>query len=184
VRSLTAGAITALSSERPPIILLIEMAFSPPVRVATSAVHIDWNGYTWLGAGPLGSVEPMQDNAGEAQGLKFALSGVPSENIALALGQSARNKACRIYLAILNPDTHAIEDVSALGTFVLDQLTVAGSTIGVSAYALSRVFARPKPLRYTDGDQQLVSAGDRALEYLVSQSTHQDIWPAASWGRK
>lgn len=184
MRSLTAGALTVLSHERPPVILLVEMMFSPPVRVATSAVHVEWGGHTWLGAGPLGAVEPVQDTAGDATGLRFTLSGVPSESIALALGQSARNKACRVYLALLNPDTHAIEDVSTLGLFVLDQLTVAGPTIGVSAHSLARVFARPKPLRYTDADQQRVSAGDRALEFLVSQSTHQDIWPAASWGRQ
>lgn len=184
MRTLNAGALAVLSHERPPIILLVEMLFSPAVRVATSAVHIDWNGHTWLGAGPLGAVEPVRDSAGDAQGLRFTLSGVPTENIALALGESARNKACRVYLALLNPDTHAIEDVSTLGLFVLDQLSIAGATIGVSAYSLARVFARPKPLRYTDNDQQRVSAGDRALEFLVSQSTHQDIWPAARWGRQ
>ena len=183
MRTLTPGALAVLSHERPPIILLVEMLFSPAVRVATSAVHIEWGGHTWLGAGPLGGVEPINDTAGDAQGLRFSLSGVPTENLALALGASARNKPCRVYLAILNPETHAIEDVSTLGLFVLDQLAVAGPTIGVTAYSLARVFARPKPLRYTDNDQQRVSAGDRALEFIVSQSTHQDIWPAASWGR-
>ena len=61
---------------------------------------------------------------------------------------------------------------------------INGGTIGVTAYPMSRVFARPKPLRYTDGDQQLVSAGDRALEFLPSQAQHQDIWPASSWFRQ
>jgi hypothetical protein len=129
-------------------------------------------------------VETVRDSAGDAQALQFSLSGVPTENLALALGQSARNKTCTARMAILNADTHAIEDVSTLGVFMLDQLTINGSTIAVSAFPMARVFARLKTVRYTDGDQQRISAGDKALEYLNSQSTTQDVWPAASWGRR
>jgi hypothetical protein len=184
MRTLTAGAITALAAADVPIVMLVEMAFSPVIRLASSAVDIVWSGNTYLGAGPLGSVEAVKDSAGDATALQFQLSGVPTDNLALALGQSARNKACTVRLAVLNSTTHAVEDVATIGVFQLDQLAISGSTIGVTAYPMARVFARPKPIRYTDGDQQLVSSGDRALEYLVSQSTHQDVWPAASWGRQ
>lgn len=184
MRTLTSGAITALTGAQVPIVLLVEMMFATPLRVASSAVPIVWNGFTWLGAGPLGAVDAVKDASGDAQALQFTLSGVPSENIALALTESARNKACTVRLAILNPATHAVEDVSTIGVFMLDQLIINGGTIGVTAYPMSRVFARPKPLRYTDGDQQLVSAGDRALEFLPSQAQHQDIWPASSWFRQ
>jgi hypothetical protein len=104
--------------------------------------------------------------------------------LALVLGTSARNKSCVLRLAILNATTHAVEDVSTVGTFRLDQMTISGSTVGVTAVPLARIFARPKPIRYTDGDQQLVSSGDRALEFVVSQANHQDVWPAASWFRR
>ena len=184
MRSLTSGAVTALGSPALGMVLLIEMGFSPPLYVASSAVSIVWSGNTYLGAGPLGAVEAVRDSAGDAQALQFTLSGVPTENLALAIGQSARNKTCTVRLAILNAATHAIEDVSTLGVFMLDQLTVNGSSISVSAFPMSRVFARPKAVRYTDGDQQRLYTGDRALEYLTSQSTTQDVWPAASWGRK
>jgi hypothetical protein len=184
VRALTAGAIAALSAAQVPVILLVEMGFSPVLRMATSAVDIVWSGNTYLRTGNLGAVEVIRDTAGEAQALQFSLSGVPSENIALALGTSARNKTCVVRLAILNEATHAIEDVSTVGNYELDQLSIAGSTISVTAVPKSRVFARSKPLRYTDADQQKVSAGDRSLEMIVSQATGEIIWPAASWGRQ
>lgn len=184
MRMLTSGAIAALAAPQVAAVLLIEMGFSPPIYVASSAVPIVWGGNTYLGAGPLGAVEAVRDSAGDAQALQFSLSAVPTENLALALGQSVRNKTCTVRMAILNAETHAIEDVSTLGVFMLDQLTINGSTIAVSAFPMARVFARPKPVRYTDGDQQRISAGDRSLEYLNSQSTTQDVWPAASWGRK
>jgi hypothetical protein len=184
MRALASGAITALAASQVAAVLLIDMGFSPAIYVASSAVPIVWGGNTYLGAGPLGAVETVRDSAGDAQALQFSLSGVPTENLALALGQSARNKTCTVRLAVLNADTHAIEDVSTLGVFMLDQLTINGSTIAVSAFPMSRVFARLKTVRYTDGDQQRISAGDKALEYLNSQSTTQDVWPASSWGRR
>lgn len=184
MRTLTAGAITALSAAQVPIILLVEMGFSPVLRLATSSVDVDWSGNTYLRTGNLGAVEAVRDSSGDAQALQFSLSGVPSENIALALGTSARNKSCTLRLAILNPTTHAIEDVSTVGVYQLDQMTVSGSVISVTAYPMARIFARPKPLRYTDADQQLVSAGDRSLEMIVSQNTGQVVWPANTWGRQ
>jgi len=184
MRTLTAGAVSALSGGVVPVVMLVEMAFSPALYLATSAVDIVWDSKTWLAAGSLGAVEAVRDSAGEAQALQFSLSGVPSEMLALVLGTSARNRSCVLRLAILNATTHAVEDVSTVGTFRLDQMTISGATVGVTAVPLARIFARPKPIRYTDGDQQLVSSGDRALEFVVSQANHQDVWPAASWFRR
>ena len=56
MRTLTSGAITVLTGAQVPIVLLVEMMFATPLRVASSAVPIVWNGFTWLGAGPLGRV--------------------------------------------------------------------------------------------------------------------------------
>lgn len=184
MRSLSAGAVTALGSASVPLVLLVEMAFSPVLYLASSAVDIVWNGQTWLGAGNLGSVEPVRDRSGDEGGLQFTLTGVPSAAIALALGTSVRNRACTLRLAVCNPTSQAIEDVTVIGTFRMDQMTIAGATIGVTAFPMSRLFSRARPIRYTDGDQQLVSAGDRSLEFIVSQANKQDVWPAAAWFRK
>lgn len=184
MRTMTTAAAAALAAPQVTVALLVDMAFSPALRLASSPVSIVWGGNTYLGAGSLGALDVVRDTSGDAQALQFTLSGVPSENLSLALSQTARGRACTIRLAILNAGTHVVEDAVLIGNLVLDQLTINGPTIGVSALPMARIFSRPKPLRYTDGDQQTISAGDRALEYLVSQSTHRDVWPAASWGRK
>lgn len=188
MRSLTSAAQITLASGNGALMLLVDMLFAQPLFLCTAPIAVNWNGHTYLAAGPLGKIDAATDTAGDAQAVTFTLSGVPSENLALALGQSVRNIECYVRLAILNAMTHAIEDVSDVGAYVLDQLTVtedgATATLSASAQSLARVFARPKPIRYTDGDQQLVFSGDRALEYIVAQSTHQDVWPAAAWGRK
>lgn len=184
MRTLTSGAQSVLAGSHVPAVLLIEMSFSPVLRVTTAGADIVYGGNTYTGVGSLGAVEPVKDSTSETTGLTFTLSGVPSANLSLALGVSARGKTCSIRLGILNATTYAIEDAPLLGTFILDQMTIAGSTISVSCQPMRRLFAMPKFLRYTDGDQQIVSAGDRALEYLTSQAVTKDIWPAASWGKQ
>ena len=78
--------------------------------------------------------------------------------IALALGESARNKSCVVYLAVLDPVTHAVADVQTLWRGTLDQMPVSedgsSSVISVTALHRAKLFQRVKPLRYTDGDQQ------------------------------
>lgn len=181
MRTLSAGGVTTLFGSKVPMILLIEMQLTPTLRLATSAVTISWNSQSWIGAGSLGNVEPLKDSAGEVEGLRFTLSGVPSENISLVLNQSVRNKLCILRAAILHPDTHVIQDVVTVGTFVLDQMVINGSVIGVTAYPMQRLFQRVKVIRYTDQDQQKLFPGDRCLEYIVTQAQHNDVWPAGSW---
>jgi hypothetical protein len=90
-------------------------------------------------------------------------------------------------LAVLSATTHALLDVVPLwagrmATMDLQQ-DPSGLTAAVKLTAEHRgvLFSRAKPLRYTDADQQKLFFGDKCLEYLVSQASHQDIWPAASY---
>ncbi len=71
MRTLTSGAITALSGAQVPLVMLVEMAFSPVLRVASSNVDIVWSGNTYIGAGPLGAVDAIKDSSGDASSLQF-----------------------------------------------------------------------------------------------------------------
>lgn len=162
------------------------MAFNDPIFLTTTPFNVDWNGETWLGIGALGEIEAVEDTVGESSSLKFSLSAVPSVMLSLALGESARNKGCRVYDVTLHAETCAVLDASLIWAGILDQMPIVEggetSTVGVTSKHMGSLFARVKPLRYTDGDQQLVSPGDTSLRFIPSQATHQDIWPAASFG--
>jgi hypothetical protein len=165
--------------------LLAEMAFESGTLYATSApIDIDWNGNTYLGGRQVG-VEEVKDQGGEVQGLRFSLSGVPSEMVALALNESLQGRSVVLRVALLDPDTQAIGQVLQLWSGTMDQMPVRhgpeSSTITVTAEHRGIYFARPKPLRYTDADQRRLYPGDSALEYIVRQSQHQDIWPSAEY---
>jgi hypothetical protein len=188
VRTVTAPAQVVMDSGSAPLVLFIEMLLSTPLRLNTSAVNIDWNTYTWTGAGALGSVEEVVDEAGKQQGLRFVLSGVPTTLLSVALQEPIRNKPCTLWLGILDPVTYALLDAPRVWAGTLDQMPITQSgetcTIGVTAEHPGVTYARPKPLRYTDADQQRLYPGDTCLRFVVSQANHQDVWPAASFFRR
>ena len=181
------AALEILRGPSVPVVMLVEMGFEQTLRLCSASVDLQWGGYTWLRTGNLGSVDAVKDSGGDITGLKFSLSGVPSDSIALALGETARGKSCAVYLAVLDPQTHAIADVGTLWRGQLDQMQLseggASGVLSVTALHLAAIFRRPKPLRYTDDDQRRLYPDDFGLEFIVSQSQHQDVWPAAAFFR-
>lgn len=189
MRSLTPAALAQLSSGDVALAVLVELQLDgTPVRLASCAAAVDVAGALYFGAGSLGAVDAVRDEAGQTQGIKFSLSGVPSENIALALQTDIQGKPCKVSVAVCHPDTWAVLDAPVAWAGTLDQMPITHgaetSTIGVTAIHRGDTFRRPKPLRYTDGDQQRVAPGDTSCRYITSQSQKQDIWPAADWFRK
>lgn len=165
--------------------LLVEMQLtSSTLYVATCPIDIEWSGNTYLGGRQV-AIDEIKDQGGEVQALRFTLSGVPSELLSLALSEPIQGRPVYVRAALLDPDTQQVGAVIPLWSGQLDQMPVRHggetSVITVTAEHRGIAFARAKPLRYTDADQRRLFAGDRALEYLVSQSQHQDIWPSAAF---
>jgi hypothetical protein len=166
--------------------MLIKLELTEDVCVATCRDTIEWDGNTFLGGRSIG-VDRIKDSSGEVQGLRFGISGVPVEYLSIALQEPIQGKRVRCWLAIMHPDTQAIVDVVQLWAGTLDQMPYRHgqtATISVTAEHRGMTFSRPKPVRYTDGDQQRLYPGDKCLEFLVSQSTHRDVWPAAAFYRQ
>lgn len=187
MRSLTTAARNALMGSSVPVAMLMELLTTPAVRLCSASASLTVGADTYLGQGSLGGVEAVVDSAGGGQALRFALSGVPSDLIALALSEDVRGKVVNLRLAVLDPATHAVLDSPLLRPGAVDQMVInhgpETSTIGVTSVHRSETFRRPKPLRYTDNDQQLVESGDTSMRYIVSQAQVQDVWPAASYFR-
>lgn len=188
MRTIASAAKTTLAGSTPTLALMLELGFSPAVRLNSSTYTLQEGSNLYYGTGSLGAVEAVQDEAGSAGPLRFSLSGVPSESIGLALAEEPRGKTCTLRLAVLNPDTHAIEDTPVAWTGTLDQMPITHGastcTIGVTAVHRGETYRRPKPLRYTDGDQQRLHPGDTSMRYVLSQAQVQDVWPAASLYRQ
>lgn len=179
------GTAAAWVGSRVVAVQLVEMDFpSGMLYASTAPMDIDWGGHTYLGGRQV-AIDAVNDQGGELQGLRFSLSGVPSELLALALAEPLQGRSVVLRLALLHPDTHAVAEVLPLWRGSMDQMPVRhgpeSSVITVTAEHRGVQMARPKPLRYTDADQRRLQSGDRCLEYLVSQSQHPDVWPSAEY---
>jgi len=179
-----AGPAAALLGHRLALAQFVEMDLSEQLFITTARDDIDWNGHTYIG-GRQTAIDAIKDQGGEIAGLSFQISGVPTDLLALALAEPIQGKAIRVYTVIMDPDSQAIVDVQQSWAGTLDQMPisqgVASSIITVTAEHRGITFARPKGLLYTDGDQQAQYPGDLCLEFIVAQSTHQDVWPAAAF---
>lgn len=184
-RTVAAPAQAVLDGGTPVVVAFVEMLLSTPLRLNTSSVAIDWNGHTWEGAGPLGAIEEIEDTPAEMKSLRLSLSGVPSSLLAVALAEPVRNKGCTVWFGVLDPTTHAVLDSIQAWSGSLDQMPITQTgetcTVTVTAEHAGAYFARPKPLRYTDADQQRLYPGDTSMRFVVSQANHQDVWPAAAF---
>jgi hypothetical protein len=189
MRIVSSQTAAALASPGVPLCLLIRMDLTTPLFVSTAGVNVEWDDQLWMGIDQAGSVDQVTDTAGERGPLRFQLS-VRNEAIALAMDSAneARGKRCRVYLAVHDPETFEILSAELIWSGTLDQMTLTegdkAGQVSVTAEHRGVTFGRPKPKRYTNADQQLLYPGDLALQYMTSQANHQDVWPAAEWGRK
>ena len=169
-------------------VLLVEMLLTTPTRMCSATQAITYGGNEYLAIGHLGAVETIDDSPGEIKSMRFILNGVSNDLLAVALAEPIRGKAVYMRLAILDPDTHAVLDAPLIWSGTLDQMPIQmgkeSSVISVTAEHRGATYARPKPLRYADGDQQRLHPGDTSLRFTTSQANHQDVWPAAAFFRQ
>ncbi|MGL4576780.1 MAG: hypothetical protein ACRCV9_18475 [Burkholderiaceae bacterium] len=194
MRQLTPQAIAALSAGAAKSVMFVEMQTSPPIYLNSSPIDIDWNAITWKGAGALGTIEPVTDRAGDYQALRFTLSGVSQDALALALSEQVRGKACYVYFVVLDADTEAVLDVDLVWSGALDRMPGQQSptrqgrpgsiVIGVEAIHAGEQMQRARPLRFTAEDIQKTSPGDTSGRFILSQAQEQIAWPAASFFKK
>jgi hypothetical protein len=187
MRLISGPALAQLNAESMRVALLVEMMLSAPVRLCTANVNLDWAGSTYIGTGVLGAVNEVDDSPGEYKNLTFTLSGVDLAVISIALSENVSNKRVTVREAIIDSNSFAVLDAPVIWTGIMDQMPVQRdddtATVSVSAEHRGITFARAKPINYTEVDQARIDPADTSLRFIQSQSTHQDVWPAASWGR-
>ena len=190
MKTLTAEALAALASSST-LQMLIDMHFNSGSLYLTSSrmdlEDLDSPPTLYTGIGLLGEIGAVEDKTGDIANLTLSLSGVDTSVIAIALGEQVRGGPLRMRLAVLSADTKTVLDVLPLWSGHMSTMQLAqqknSATVKITAEHRGVLFNRPRPLRYTDADQQRLYPGDRCLEYIISQSQKEDVWPAASFFR-
>lgn len=187
MRTLNSDALALLArieaGDQIPLVQLVEMLFDTPLRFTTAGHSIIWDGDTYASAG-LGTIDPIEDSAGEVQALQFTLPGITPEQIAIALTETVEGVTVRVYDAMLDPDTGEVADAVLAWSGTLNVPSIedgATATVIVTAEHRGMLALRPKPSRYTNDEQQRLYPGDTSLDIDPETDAGPIAWPAASF---
>ena len=184
MKSVSPAFVTALAGPAPIVAQLVAMYFVSGVIALNSMNRdVDFGGLTYKGAAGLGEISAIKDSAGsEVQGLQFSMSGVASENLALALADATVVQGTRVVIRLaLIGDDGAVIDAPVDWDGYLDTMPISadGQTCTITATAESSAvdLLRGNAMTNSNADQQALYPGDRSMEYIVSQDGVPVVWP-------
>jgi hypothetical protein len=181
-RDLETAADTALQAGHVVQVVFVELDFSSGfLRCTTAAYDFSWNGYTWLGLGQLGTIEPIEEGGQlEARGVAMTLSGIPASMISTALGEHYQGRACRLWFGQLNATTRAVvADPVGPVSFRMDTMAIElGDTATIRLTAESRLvdWDRPRSRRFNDADQKLDYPEDQFFNMVEEMVEKTIVW--------
>lgn len=174
MRDLTASVIAAITAGRVRPVVFYEGVYSSgTLRLWSGITSVSWDGQTWLGAGNLLNVAPIQElSEVRAAGFAVSLSGDSSALLALNIGAVRQGLAGRVWIGFLD-DTGAIiaDPFKAFeGRLDVPDIVDEGERCTISVRYESRLIDldRSRERRYTTEDQQLDYASDRGFDFVPS----------------
>lgn len=187
MRSLSAPTIVVLNGQTVLMVQLVYLGFTPtPITLNLSTYDIVYGGFTYKGAGAIGTVSEVDDSPGEIKGINFQLAGVSSDYIALALDDAAvvQGTPCHIRTALLDSSFQVVDaPLDWIGTLDTMSISEDGETCTISVTAESSAVDLLKGYAstFSDPDQKAIDPTDRAFEYLNSQVGQPVVWPTRQW---
>ena len=108
---------------------------SGTLRLWTGLGPIDWDGHTWAGAGDLVAISTIEEtNTVTASGVTVSLSGVGTDQVALAIDEARQGAPGHIWLALLDDAGQIIPNPIYLfgGQLDVPQIDDTGDTCRIS----------------------------------------------------
>lgn len=174
---MTAAAVLA---GHVPYVHFVELEFDEPMYLCTAGYDVVWNGITWRGIGAIGSIDAIEEQATlEAIGVRMMLSGVPTDVIAIVLGQQYQGKRCQIWFAPLTEDLQLTSQPVRVFDGRMDTMdTEVGDTATITLTAESRMVSwdKARVRRYNNEDQQSRYPGDRGFEFVPQMVEKNLLW--------
>ena len=185
MRDVTAQVQEALRAERIMPFILYEGEFGDAtIRLWTGIGTLTWDLQEWSGLGTLLSFSPIEESSEPRNtGFSVVLSGVPQENISLAIQEVQQGKRGTIWLGLMDEEFQVIPDPMKIGVGRLDvpEINEDGetATIRVSYESDLVDLERPRGGRWTHEAQQSLFPGDKGFEHVAGLQ-NADI----AWGRR
>lgn len=176
-RAMTPALIAAFTQQvvRPYRAFKIEFP-SMTLRVWSGLNTRTINGEVYIGGGiALAFGEVEETSQIEATGTKIIMSGIDSSIISLALSENYEGAPVTLYLG-----EHSTIDLIEMGSGTLDQMLIDDDTgtctITANVENILIDLERPRVLRYTHEDQQLLHPGDMIFEFVADIQNKEINW--------
>jgi|TARA_Y100000034_G_C6657441_1_gene288084 hypothetical protein len=183
-RTVASAIVTEITGAVVRPILLAELAFtSETIRVWNGIGDITVSSDVFTGIGTLGTVSPIIETATvKATGVDFALSGIPSGLLSIALTEDYQERLATLWLGFMDTSDNSFIDRLQIYKGRMDVMTIEEegetSTISLSTESILVGLERPRERRYTDQDQKSQFPADKGFEFVTSLQ-EKDV----PWGR-
>lgn len=207
-RELTQQIIDNLSAAELQPLFAVEVYFdAQTLYMWTGIGDLVFDGKTYIGTGQFLEISEIQETAEiSAKGATVSLSGVPSNLIALAIGEPYQGRRCKILFGLIDANREFLKledgsfllaedgskiDVSAgavtpvveVFNGYIDQMTIEEapetSTIAISVESRLIDLERPRVLRYNDGNQKARFPNDKGFEFVEDLQDKKFTWGRA-----
>lgn len=167
-RSVDPAIISAMAAGTFEPLILIEMAFDGgDFNIWNGKGPKTVDGIDYTGAGELLSLTEMEETSKvEARGLQVTLTGIPSDLVALALGEPFQNRNCTVRIGFEGSDATAVLFKGKIDQMPIDE-GPEFSTISVLVENDMVILDRKKQLLYTDASQKARHPGDKFFGFVA-----------------
>lgn len=184
-RGNTSGFAAAIAQARLSAFPLVELQFATGTDyLAGVDFEVTYGGNVYMPALGLLSIEPIEETAQTAQGLRIMVRGSSTANVALALSEKVKGRPVSMRLAVID-SAGAMHVDSNVWSGMMDTLTLDDSgeapQVVIAAEHMLATWERARPIRYTDAQQKALHPGDLACEFVAALTDAQIVWPSAQF---
>lgn len=181
-RDITSGFQTEIEAKELNAGILIHLEFdSGDIFIHSGYGDLEWNGNTFLGAGHLLAIEPIQESSViKAIGTTLVLAGVDPALLSIALQENYQGKNVYIWFAVQDADRALINDPYMIfkGTADVMRIQVEEETAQISVTVENELIDlfKPRERNYTPEDQKTVYPSDKGLDHIKSIQDAEIVW--------
>lgn len=181
MRDIDSTLADVLSGKIADVALFAEMVFDSGIlHMWTGLGNITWDSKTFIGGGNLIGVSSFQETQElQARGLELTLTGIPEDQIALALAEDTRGRPFKMWLASVLDGT-VIGTPYRIFTGIMDSLamkdTGQDATLVLKVESSVIIGQRNKVRRYTAEDQSKYFPADTGFKRINSLIDKEVTW--------
>jgi hypothetical protein len=163
----------------PMIDMIFDAGDGGPDYLSGLDANVTYGGHSYLGAAGLIRIDPIEETADTAAGIRIGLMGM-SANISLALGVKTQGRLLILRLALIDGSgTLQVDDNVWSG--LMDAAVISdnldNAIVTINAEHMLSIWDRPRPVRYTNAQQLKILAGDLGLQYVEEMAEANFVWP-------